>query len=152
MIEEKQLNSNNKKIRIIILGFNNLTTAIIRKFIEKSSSISIICNIQKITESNMKHFLKEDKIKFNQKSDSLITDLENANIQDTDLFFSVTKNDPVNLMAVQIVQNIFHLSKDKSICVLNNENLATIYSAMELQCINTSNLITDQILNTLDRQ
>ena len=85
-------------------------------------------------------------------SNSLTNDFENAKIKESDLFLAITESDLLNIMAVQIVQNIFDIPKDKSICIINNENLAKIYINMGIKCINTSDLITQNISNQLNRQ
>jgi len=152
MSEQKQQNYDIKKLRIMILGYNDFTISVINKFIEESSSISIVCNLREIPEIHKKRFLDKNNINFHQTSNSLTNDFENAKIKECDLFLAITKSDLLNIIAVQIVQNIFHISKNKAICLINNGNLAKIYINMGIKCINTSDLITQNISNQLDRQ
>ena len=152
MLEQKQQKHEIERLRIVILGYNDFTISIINKFVEESSSISIVCNLRKIPETHRKKFLNKNNINLHQMSNSLTNDFENAKIKESDLFLAITESDLLNIMAVQIVQNIFDIPKDKSICIINNENLAKIYINMGIKCINTSDLITQNISNQLNRQ
>ena len=152
MLEQKQQKHEIERLRIVILGYNDFTISIINKFAEESSSISIVCNLRKIPEIHRKKFLNKNNINLHQMSNSLTNDFENAKIKESDLFLAITESDLLNIMAVQIVQNIFDIPKDKSICIINNENLAKIYINMGIKCINTSDLITQNISNQLNRQ
>lgn len=152
MLEQKQQNQEIKRLQIVILGYNDFTTSIINKFAEESSSISIICNLGKIPEIHRKNLLDKNNINLHQMSNSLINDFENAKIKESDLFLAISESDILNIMAVQIVQNIFLVAKNKSICVINNEDLAKIYINMGVKCVNTSDLITQNISNQLNRQ
>lgn len=152
MTEEKLQNHEIKKLRIVILGYNNFTTSIIQKFHEESSSVSIICDLEKISPVHKKNFLNENNINLHQITNSLINDFDNVRIKESDLFLAATESDLLNLMAVQISQNIFHMSKNKAMCIISNEDLAKIYINMGIKCINTSHLITENISNELNRQ
>jgi len=152
MLEQKQQKHEIERLRIVILGYNDFTISIINKFVEESSSISIVCNLRKIPEIHRKKFLNKNNINLHQMSNSLTNDFENAKIKESDLFLAITESDLLNIMAVQVVQNIFDIPKDKSICIINNENLAKIYINMGIKCINTSDLITQNISNQLNRQ
>ena len=112
MTEEKLQNHEIKKLRIVILGYNNFTTSIIQKFHEESSSVSIICDLEKISPVHKKNFLNENNINLHQITNSLINDFDNVRIKESDLFLAATESDLLNLMAVQISQNIFHMSKN----------------------------------------
>ena len=152
MTEEKQQNYEIKKLKIVIFGYNNLATSVIHKFLKESSSISIICDLEKISPIHRKSFLNESNINLYQTTNSLTNDFDNVKIKDYDLFLAVTESDLLNLMAVQISHSIFHIPRDKSICIINNEDLSKIYIDMGIRCINTSNLITENISNQLNRQ
>ena len=115
MTEEKVQNHEIKKLRIVILGYNNFTTSIIQKFHEESSSVSIICDLEKISLVHKKNFLNENNINLHQITNSLINDFDNVRIKESDLFLAVTESDLLNLMAVQISQNIFHMPKNLSL-------------------------------------
>ena len=86
MTEEKLQNHEIKNLRIVILGYNNFTTSIIQKFHEESSSVSIICDLEKISPVHKKNFLNENNINLHQITNSLINDFDNVRIKESDLF------------------------------------------------------------------
>ena len=78
MLEQKQQKHEIERLRIVILGYNDFTISIINKFVEESSSISIVCNLRKIPEIHRKKFLNKNNINLHQMSNSLTNDFENA--------------------------------------------------------------------------
>lgn len=132
-------------MQIVVIGCEKIGIKFAKQMSKLNNDVTIIENDKELTKKIVKEF--DGRVINGLEFDKTV--LESANVKEANCIVVSTDSDNTNIMVAQVLNKIFEV-KNIIIC-LQNPSLAKIYEDSSFKIICPTNIITDKIIEIMDK-
>ena len=131
--------------RVLIVGCGRLGAMVAKELVDRGDQVTIVDT----DAENFRRLAEQPGLSMIVADGTSNEDLRRAGVESADVFISLTAQDTVNALASQAAQLTFGVNK--VVCRINDPVRREMYERLGLRTVSPSQVMTDLVLEALER-